>query len=448
MNFNTEEIAELLGTGHHGPGCAVTSAVLDPDDVVEGCGQLFVASAHHPPLGDTSLLVEDELAGRVPYLTERSWVGGTAVNGPSAEAMLRTLAADERGRPVGGARVGVLGAVAPWITACLARAALDADSASTDAELPPSGPPARREPPGTERFRMPLALLNHSGAGPLSVVLNRRHRGCTGADTALLEPTAVILTDVLDRHLATLGRTGAVDSALEAMRGAPGAALVVSVEAAEAIGEADGNAEAGLATATTFRAAAVRRTETHTIEVTGSWGPDPVEVDVGCDGATLALPVGGAVALAAAVGLDPEAAAARLGATARALVESMVLRLAEGAVVWDRSDATGFGDVTVAIDALARCDASARFLVLGPLDDGVTVTGRLHASLGRRATEAGASVRSADAWGSGFSFLEHPQIEVDDLAAAGPGAVIMLAGGGTELLSVRDRFLRRCEAAA
>ena len=89
MNFTTAEIAHLLDTGHHGPTCGVERVVIDPNDVRVGAGQLFVASAHPPPLGDTTLVLEDDIALRVPYLTERSWVGGTAVNGPSTEAIVR-----------------------------------------------------------------------------------------------------------------------------------------------------------------------------------------------------------------------------------------------------------------------------------------------------------------------------------------------------------------------
>lgn len=102
MNFTTAEIAHLLDTGHHGPTCGVERVVIDPNDVRVGAGQLFVASAHPPPLGDTTLVLEDDIALRVPYLTERSWVGGTAVNGPSTEAIVRAMAGDARGgRPTG-----------------------------------------------------------------------------------------------------------------------------------------------------------------------------------------------------------------------------------------------------------------------------------------------------------------------------------------------------------
>jgi hypothetical protein len=99
--------------------------------------------------------------------------------------------------------------------------------------------------------------------------------------------------------------------------------------------------------------------------------------------------------------------------------------------------------VSEAIAALAERSAPAKFLVLGPLDDGPTVTDRLHARLGALATHHQIVVRSAEAWGSGFSPFEHPQNEVDDLAAAGPGAVILVAGGGPELRSVRKRLLDR-----
>ena len=335
----------------------------------------------------------------------------------------------------------MLGAVAPWVTAALVTAALS--DVGAEHLLPPSGPPAHREPPGTERFRVPLALLNHTGDRPLVVVLNRRHRGCTGADAALLAPTTAVVTDLGERHLAMLGPTGALDSTREVLdRLDPGTTLVMAETVADALRD---EAELDL---TRWSALSTFRVRTHqaessgcTVEALGSWGETTVEV--GPDGAALALPVGAAVAAGAAAGRDLDVVRSRVGAAAQAIAESMVVRLAEGATVWDRSDATGFGDVSCAIGALADRSASARFLVLGPLDEGPTAIDRLHARLGAQATDAGIVVRSADAWGSGAPFLEHPRIEADDLAAAGPGAVVLLAGGGHELLAVRRRLLTR-----
>mgnify|MGYP003378978719 FL=1 len=99
MNFTTEEIAELLGSGHHGPACRVDRVVINPEQVRDGDGQLFAAFAHPQPLGDTTFVLEDDIAPHVPYLTERWWVGGTAVNGPSTEEMVRAMAGADRGRP-------------------------------------------------------------------------------------------------------------------------------------------------------------------------------------------------------------------------------------------------------------------------------------------------------------------------------------------------------------
>ncbi len=443
MNFTTRQIAELLGAGSHGPDCAVHHVAIDPSGVEASVGQLFAASAHPPPLGDTTLQLEGGIADQVPYLTERSWVGGTAVNGPSVETMLRRLAADERGRPATGDRVGVLGATAPWATAALTRAALG--SIPTDGGLPPPGPPDQREIGGTERFRMPLALLNHAGDGPVVVELNRRHRGCAAADAALLDPTALVVTDLGDRHLATLGRTGALTSTIEVVNAVkPDVALVMAERVADELREAGGLDEARGSKPLTF---GVRRSQVGgaaagcLVRVDGWWGE--IEVDVGPDGGSLALPVGAAIALGVAAGHGPDVVGARVGAAVLALVDSMTLCLAEGPTVWDRTDATSFGDVCEAIDALAARNATAKFLVLGPLDDGPTVTDGLHRKLGALATSHQIVVRSAEAWGSGFSLFEHPQNEVDDLAAAGPGAVILLAGGGAELHSVRSRFLDR-----
>ena len=170
------------------------------------------------------------------------------------------------------------------------------------------------------------------------------------------------------------------------------------------------------------------------------WGGE-VTGGVGRDGAAVGRAVGAAVTAGIAAGCAPEALRESVGAAARAIAESMVVRLAEGPTVWDRSDATSVGDVSAAITALADRDATARFLVLGPLDDGPTVSDRLHARLGAQATEAGIVVRSADAWGSGAPFLEHPRVEADDLADAGPGAIVLLAGGDHELLALRSRLL-------
>ena len=439
MNFTTEEIAGLLGSGHHGPACRVDRVVIDPEQVRDGDGQLFAAFAHPQPLGDTTFVLEDDIAPHVPYLTERWWVGGTAVNGPSTEVMVRAMAGDDRGRPTQCERVAVLGAVAPWVTAALVTAALGDGGA--DHPLPAPGPSAHRERPGTERFRMPLALLNHADDRPLTVVLNRRHRGCSGADAALLDPTTAVITDLGERHLATLGRNGALDSTREVLdRLHPGATLVVTETVADALRD---EAELDL---TRWSALSTFRVRTHqaepsgcTVDAIGSWGV--VTVVVGPDGAALALAVGAAVTAGIAAGCAPEALRESVGAAARAIAESMVVRLAEGPTVWDRSDATSVGDVSAAITALADRDATARFLVLGPLDDGPTVSDRLHARLGAQATEAGIVVRSADAWGSGAPFLEHPRVEADDLAAAGPGAIVLLAGGDHELLALRSRLL-------
>ena len=74
MNFTTLEIAELTGAGHEGPSCVVQRVAIDPGEVVGEDNLLFATSAHPPPLGDTSLRLEDEIAERVPYLTERPWV--------------------------------------------------------------------------------------------------------------------------------------------------------------------------------------------------------------------------------------------------------------------------------------------------------------------------------------------------------------------------------------
>ncbi len=446
MKFTTAEIARLLDTGHHGPTCDVERVVLDPDDVGVEDGQLFVASAHPPPLGDTTLMLEDNIAHRVPYLTERSWVGGTAVNGPSTETIVRAMAGDARGRPAGGPRIGVLGAVAPWATAALIRFAL---SDPADDRLPPPEPPEPpelREPPGSERFRLPFALLNHPDNTPLTVVLNRRHRGCTGADTSLLAPTTVVISDLGDRHLAMLGHAGAVASSKEVLdRLGLDATLMMPRAVADAL-----RAEAGFdATAwpglSIFDVRTDQNADAGTVHVAGPWGE--LAVAVGEDGAALSLPVGAAVAAGVAAGRQPEAVGWSVEAAARSLVASMVTRLAEGPVVWDRSDATSFGAVSAAIAALAERSASERFLLLGPLDDGPTVSDDLHARLARQATAAGIVVRSAGAWGTGFSPLEHPQAEADALADAGPGAVVLLAGGGAELLALRSHLLARATLA-
>ncbi|MEZ5383288.1 MAG: hypothetical protein R2754_16020 [Microthrixaceae bacterium] len=440
MRFSTLEIAELLGTGHHGPSLPVEQAVIDPATLEPDRNQLFVASAHPPPLGDTSQLLFGNLADRAPYLTERSWMGGTAISGPSTETMLRTMASDERGRPDGCARVGVLGGAA-WATAALLRVALGAPTAAFD--LPPTGPPGRREIPGTERFRTPLALLNHDGDEPLVVELNRRHRGCSVADGALLAPNIMVVTDLGDHHLATLGTprvTAEADSLIRQL-GAD-TALVVSEAVAETL--SDGADDDETAAPATFRVAT-----THTqgptpggeVRVSGAWGS--LEVEVGPDGGWLGLPIGGAIAAAAATGRNLDEVRERVASAARALTDSIVMNLPEGPVVWDRSDATSVGEVSVALEALAARPAQARFLVLGAMDDGPTATGRQHARLAQQATKAGIVVRSADAWGAGFEYLEHPRQAVDDLAATGPGAVVMLTGTSSDLLSVRHRFLAR-----
>ena len=204
MNFTTLEIAELTGAGHEGPSCVVQRVAIDPGEVVGEDNLLFATSAHPPPLGDTSLRLEDEIAERVPYLTERPWVGGTAVIGPSTEAMLRSMAGDDRGRPAGALRVGVIATDAPWAMAELLRVAL---GGRTDTPVRP-GPPDEREIPGTERFRVPLALLNHGPDQPLVVELNRRHRGCAGADAALLDPHVLVIGDLGPRQVAMMGTDG------------------------------------------------------------------------------------------------------------------------------------------------------------------------------------------------------------------------------------------------
>lgn len=456
MEFSTAEIADLIGTGHHGPSCVVQTVAIDPREVEAGRDQLFAASAHPPPLGDTSLELRDGIADLVPYLTERSWMGGTAVNGPSVETMLRSMAADPRGRPSGGPRIGVLGTIAPWATAALVASAFG----GAEADLPPAGPWELREPPGTERFRLPLAVLNHPGGHPLAMNLGRKHRGCSAADAALLDPTATVITDLGDRHLATLGRRGAIDAALEVLdRLRPTTTLCLPRHVAETL-TTKGGFDAGQWTnlATYEFELSTPGTEAHgspaprgdadgansAIGVSGAWGD--IEFDLDGVAASLAPSIAGALAVGVSTGDDPVAVARRVGAAVEKLGASMSLELAEGPVVWDRSDATSFGDASAAIEALAVHPASTKFAVLGPLDDGPTVVGGLHGRLGRQATNAGIVVRSADAWGSGFSFLEHPQVEVDDLSAAGPGAVILLVGGGAELSSVRERILRRAGA--
>ena len=76
-------------------------------------------------------------------------------------------------------------------------------------------------------------ILNHAGDQPLAVELNRRHRQCTAADTLLLNPSAAVITDADERHLATLGRQGALDSTVELLeRLHPDAALVMPSELA------------------------------------------------------------------------------------------------------------------------------------------------------------------------------------------------------------------------
>ena len=70
------------------------------------------------------------------------------------------------------------------------------------------GPPDEREIPGTERFRVPLALLNHGPDQPLVVELNRRHRGCAGADAALLDPHVLVIGDLGPRQVAMMGTDG------------------------------------------------------------------------------------------------------------------------------------------------------------------------------------------------------------------------------------------------
>ena len=112
MNFTTADIAHLTGAGHHGPIQHVERAAIDPNEMPTDAGQLFVASVHPPPLGDTTLSLEGDIAERAPYLTERSWVGGTAVNGPSTETIMRAMAGDPRGRPADGPRGSACWA--PW----------------------------------------------------------------------------------------------------------------------------------------------------------------------------------------------------------------------------------------------------------------------------------------------------------------------------------------------
>lgn len=104
MNFTTEEIAGLLDPDTTGRP-VVSTAVIDPEQVRDGDGQLFAAFAHPQPLGDTTFVLEDDIAPHVPYLTERWWVGGTAVNGPSTEVMVRAMAGDDR-RPTQCERCG------------------------------------------------------------------------------------------------------------------------------------------------------------------------------------------------------------------------------------------------------------------------------------------------------------------------------------------------------
>ena len=122
MNFTTRQIAELLGAGSHGPDCAVHHVVIDPSGV----------ELNQAWIGWNGRKGAAKLGRQRILLDNQRWV-----NGPSVETMLRRLAADERGRPATGDRVGVLGATAPWATAALTRAALGSLPAGDG--LPPPG---------------------------------------------------------------------------------------------------------------------------------------------------------------------------------------------------------------------------------------------------------------------------------------------------------------------
>ena len=432
MNFTTLEIAELTGAGHEGPSCVVQRVAIDPGEVVGEDNLLFATSAHPPPLGDTSLRLEDEIAERVPYLTERPWVGGTAVIGPSTEAMLRSMAGDDRGRPAGALRVGVIATDAPWAMAELLRVAL---GGRTDTPVRP-GPPDEREIPGTERFRVPLALLNHGPDQPLVVELNRRHRGCAGADAALLDPHVLVIGDLGPRQVAMMGTDGTLRQTEEVLAACGPDTHVVIPEGLQD----DLDPWIAPRPRHTYRVGtnAAGETTLH-LDVSGRTSSGALPTDASrrwlanAQGATL-------TACAALARTGPEVDDAVTAMSTR-LTDATVHTLPDGVAAWDRSDATSVGAVIGAVAALAEHPADARYAILGPVDDGPTAAEGLHCSILDRAAAAGVVGIAAGGWGIGTDHLDHPVTMADELAAAGDGAVVVLAGTGADLLSVRDRLL-------
>ena len=150
------------------------------------------------------------------------------------------------------------------------------------------------------------------------------------------------------------------------------------------------------------------------------WGTTRVELAV--SGEHMAMNAAGAIAVAGALGVELDAAAAGLAEAGISGMRMAINELASGAVVVDDTYNANPTSMAAALDAVIAMEADRRFAVLGEMGE-LDDPGAGHREVARRAEALGVELIAVGTDLYGVRPTEHPIAALGDL---GPGDVVLV----------------------
>ncbi len=150
------------------------------------------------------------------------------------------------------------------------------------------------------------------------------------------------------------------------------------------------------------------------------WGTTRVELAV--SGEHMAMNAAGAIAVAGALGVELDAAAAGLAHAGISGMRMAINELASGAVVVDDTYNANPTSMAAALDAVIAMEADRRFAVLGEMGE-LDDPGAGHREVARRAEALGVELIAVGTDLYGVRPTEHPIVALGDL---GPGDVVLV----------------------
>jgi len=407
MRFRTVDVASATGGQLHGPDVEIDGVAFDSRSLKPG--QLFV-----PIIADRDGhdFIPDALArGAAAYLTDRTPVGGTAIQVPDTLRALMAFAAVKR-QDFAGTVIGITGSVGKTSTKDLAWAALAASRATW-----------ANERSFNNEQGLPTVILNTPADTDVLVLeMGMRGFGEIADLCRIAQPTIGVVTLVAEAHGDRVGGIDGVARAKSELIAALPANGVAILNADDARTRAMNTIS--VAPVLLFgesRDADVRISDLRiddlaraTFQLDSPWGAHVVQL--GVSGRHMAQNAAAALACVGAVGGDVAAGAVAL-ATARVSAMRMEMtQLPSGALLLNDAYNANPTSMRAALDTLAQLPAARRVAVLGLMAEIPNAVAE-HLAVRQHAHDLGIEVLAYETDLYGIAPVDDPIVALGSLAS-------------------------------